>query len=97
MSKCSYIFLVAGRTLSPRGASRRRRWLHPAEVIDLLKGFIIAVCVYAMVHVDTSVIYHVIKSQSVIKLYLFYNMLEVRTTKLLRQDVSLQLIGRVAQ
>jgi hypothetical protein len=35
------------------------------------------VCVYAMTYVDTSVMYHLIKSQSVIKLYLFYNMLEV--------------------
>ena len=52
--------------------------LYPAEIIDLLKGFIIAICVYLMhLYVDTSMLYHVIKSQSVIKLYLFYNMLEV--------------------
>lgn len=30
-----------------------------------------------MSYIDTSVIYHLIKSQSVIKLYIFYNMLEV--------------------
>merc|ERR1719361_1702811 len=30
-----------------------------------------------MSHIDTSMMYHLIKSQSVIKLYLFYNMLEV--------------------
>ncbi|TRY76158.1 hypothetical protein TCAL_03511 [Tigriopus californicus] len=53
------------------------RSLFPAEIIDLLKGLIIAVCVYSMTHIDTSVMYHMIKSQSVIKLYLFYNMLEV--------------------
>ena len=52
--------------------------LYPAEMIDLLKGLIIAVCVYAMTYIDTSMMYHIIKSQSVIKLYLFYNMLEVR-------------------
>ena len=51
--------------------------LYPAEMIDLLKGLIIAVCVYAMTYIDTSMMYHIIKSQSVIKLYLFYNMLEV--------------------
>ena len=55
----------------------RGRWLFPAEIIDLLKGLIIGVCVYVMSHIDTSMMYHLIKSQSVIKLYLFYNMLEV--------------------
>ncbi len=30
-----------------------------------------------MSYIDTSVMYHLIKSQSVIKLYIFYNMLEV--------------------
>ncbi len=53
----------------------------PAEIIDLLKGLIIAVCVYAMLYLDTSVMYHIIKSQSVIKLYLFYNMLEASVKK----------------
>ena len=55
----------------------RGRWLYPAEIIDLLKGLIIVVCVYMMTYIDTSMMYHLIKSQSVIKLYLFYNMLEV--------------------
>ena len=54
------------------------RSLYPAEIIDLLKGLIITVCVTVMSYIDTSVMYHIIKSQSVIKLYLFYNMLEVR-------------------
>lgn len=53
------------------------RLLFPAEIIDLLKGFIIAGCVYVMSHIDTSMMYHLIKSQSVIKLYLFFSMLEV--------------------
>ena len=30
-----------------------------------------------MSYVDTSMLYHMIKSQSVIKLYLMYNMIEV--------------------
>merc|ERR1712223_268868 len=47
------------------------------EIIDLLKGFIIGVCVYVMSYIDTSMMYHLIKNQSVIRLYLFYNMLEV--------------------
>ena len=55
------------------------RLLFPAEIIDLLKGFIIGLSVYVMSYIDTSMMYHLIKSQSVIKLYLFYNMLEAST------------------
>ena len=57
--------------------TRHNRHLSPAQIIDLLKGFILASCCYAMSYVDTSILYHIIKSQSVIKLYLFYNMIEV--------------------
>ncbi|XP_023328133.1 transmembrane anterior posterior transformation protein 1 homolog [Eurytemora carolleeae] len=53
------------------------RMLFPAEIIDILKVLIILVCCYAMSYVDTSMLYHMIKSQSVIKLYLMYNMIEV--------------------
>ena len=56
---------------------RQDRYLHPAEIIDLLKCSIICSCCYAMSYVDTSMLYHMIKSQSVIKLYLMYNMIEV--------------------
>jgi len=66
----------------------RGRWLYPAEIIDLLKGLIIVVCVYMMTYIDTSMMYHLIKSQSVIKLYLFYNMLEVTTIMLLKYENS---------
>ena len=60
------------------GADHRQgRLLHPAEIIDLLKYVIIGSCCYAMSYVDTSMLYHMIKSQSVIKLYLMYNMIEV--------------------
>ncbi len=51
--------------------------MYPAETIDLLKGGIIIVCIHFSGVIDTSVLYHMIKSQSVIKLYLFFNMLEV--------------------
>ena len=56
---------------------RQGRLLHPAEIIDVLKYLIIGTCCYAMSYVDTSMLYHMIKSQSVIKLYLMYNMIEV--------------------
>lgn len=51
--------------------------LNPAEACDLLKGIIILTGAVVMMHFDTSYIYHQIKSQSVIKLYIFFNMLEV--------------------
>ncbi|XP_065348068.1 protein TAPT1 homolog [Cloeon dipterum] len=51
--------------------------LKPAEVCDALKGIILLVCCLAMSYIDTSMMYHLIKSQSIIKLYIFYNMLEV--------------------
>ena len=56
---------------------KQDRLLHPAEIIDFLKCFIIGSSCYAMSYVDTSMLYHMIKSQSVIKLYLMYNMIEV--------------------
>jgi len=63
--------------IKPSGGRSKNRLLHPAEIIDLLKFFIIGSCCYAMSYVDTSMLYHMIKSQSVIKLYLMYNMIEV--------------------
>lgn len=53
------------------------RYLSPAEVCDLLKGIVMVGCCAATWKVDTSMMYHLVKSQSVIKLYIFYNMLEV--------------------
>ncbi|XP_019887678.1 protein TAPT1 homolog isoform X2 [Ooceraea biroi] len=53
------------------------KYLSPAEVCDLLKGVVVVGCWAATWKVDTSMMYHLVKSQSVIKLYIFYNMLEV--------------------
>uniref|UniRef100_A0A0A9Y4K5 Protein TAPT1 n=1 Tax=Lygus hesperus TaxID=30085 RepID=A0A0A9Y4K5_LYGHE len=51
--------------------------MNAAQICDLLKGSILVVCSFMMSYIDTSIMYHMIKSQSVIKLYIFYNMLEV--------------------
>lgn len=56
---------------------RSRGVLAPAEICDILKAFILITCSMLMFYIDTSMMYHLIKSQSVIKLYIFYNMLEV--------------------
>ncbi|XP_011868876.1 PREDICTED: protein TAPT1 homolog isoform X2 [Vollenhovia emeryi] len=58
-------------------AKSTERYLSPAEVCDLLKGIVVVGCWAATWKVDTSMMYHLVKSQSVIKLYIFYNMLEV--------------------
>ncbi|KAG7270646.1 hypothetical protein CRUP_032165 [Coryphaenoides rupestris] len=54
-----------------------RRLLQPAQVCDVLKGFIMVLCYSMMSYVDYSMMYHLIRGQSVIKLYIIYNMLEV--------------------
>lgn len=60
------------------GAKNTETYLSPAEVCDLLKGIVVIGCWIATWKVvDTSMMYHLVKSQSVIKLYIFYNMLEV--------------------
>lgn len=58
---------------------RDRRLLQPAQVCDVLKGVILVICYVMMHYVDYSMMYHLIRGQSVIKLYIIYNMLEVRT------------------
>ncbi|XP_018579272.1 protein TAPT1 homolog [Anoplophora glabripennis] len=59
------------------GDKKNKRILTPAEICDLLKAVILLICSTIMVYVDTNMLYHLIKSQSVIKLYIFYNMLEI--------------------
>ena len=39
---------------------------------------ILLLCIVCMGYVDTSAVYHIVRAQSVIKLYVIYNMLEVR-------------------
>ncbi|XP_018084328.1 transmembrane anterior posterior transformation protein 1 homolog isoform X2 [Xenopus laevis] len=53
------------------------RVLQPAQVCDVLKGVILVICYFIMHYVDYSMMYHLIRGQSVIKLYIIYNMLEV--------------------
>uniref|UniRef100_A0A3B1K9R5 Transmembrane anterior posterior transformation 1 n=1 Tax=Astyanax mexicanus TaxID=7994 RepID=A0A3B1K9R5_ASTMX len=53
------------------------RFLQPAQVCDLLKGLIMVMCYFMMHYVDYAMMYHLIRGQSVIKLYIIYNMLEV--------------------
>ena len=52
--------------------------LDPAEICDLLKGVVLIVCCVIMHYIDVSMMYHIIRGQTVIKLYIFFNMLDVR-------------------
>nr|CAB3266812.1 transmembrane anterior posterior transformation protein 1 homolog [Phallusia mammillata] len=56
---------------------RRRSVLDPAQKCDLLKGIIFISCAYVMSYIDTSFIYHLVRAQTLMKLYIIYNMLEV--------------------
>lgn len=67
---------VTGIFMKTRG-STSSRVLQPAEICDLLKGIILIAVCFLVSYVDTSMLYHIVKSQSVIKLYIFFNMLEV--------------------
>lgn len=49
----------------------------PAQIIDISKGIVIVSCCLMLTFIDTSMIYHMIRGQAVIKLYIFFNMLEV--------------------
>lgn len=55
---------------------RLRPWTS-SDTCDLLKASIILVASLLMQFIDTSVMYHQVRGQGVIKLYIFYNMLEV--------------------
>jgi hypothetical protein len=74
------IFLPISHTNPSNSFSRvkYKRILQPSEIVDVLKGTIIIICCIILSHVDMAMMYHLIKSQSVIKLYIFYNMLEVK-------------------
>ena len=49
----------------------------PNHICDLLKGIILAVTCYLLTFIDSSVMYHTIRGQSTIKLYVIFNVLEV--------------------
>ncbi|ELK06469.1 Transmembrane anterior posterior transformation protein 1 [Pteropus alecto] len=72
------VFLALFRLFTlPCYGLRDRRLLQPAQVCDILKGVILVMCYFMMHYVDYSMMYHLIRGQSVIKLYIIYNMLEV--------------------
>ncbi|KAK7110886.1 transmembrane anterior posterior transformation protein 1 homolog [Littorina saxatilis] len=60
--------------------ARSRRWpqfLQPAQMCDLLKGLLLGLSCFVIDYIDTSRMYHLVRGQAVIKLYVFYNMLDL--------------------
>ncbi|XP_076435905.1 transmembrane anterior posterior transformation protein 1 homolog [Babylonia areolata] len=60
-----------------RKEGKRRRILQPAQVCDMLKGLLLGVAIFCIEFIDTSRMYHMVRGQAVIKLYVFYNMLDL--------------------
>ncbi|KAJ3348692.1 hypothetical protein HDU83_001095 [Entophlyctis luteolus] len=57
--------------------SERQRILTSTQKFDLMKGMLVAVCCYLLEYVDGSQLYHSVRGQSVIKLYVIFNCLEI--------------------
>ncbi|KAF7248099.1 hypothetical protein EYD10_05826 [Varanus komodoensis] len=73
----TFTSFIGWNVMSHGTSPRDRRLLQPAQVCDIFKGVILVICYFMMHYVDYSMMYHLIRGQSVIKLYIIYNMLEV--------------------
>ncbi|XP_069140488.1 transmembrane anterior posterior transformation protein 1 homolog [Argopecten irradians] len=51
--------------------------LEPAQICDILKGIILLSSFFIMNYIDTSMMYHLVRGQAIVKLYVFFNMLEM--------------------
>lgn len=54
-----------------------RKILEPAQTCDILKGIIIVISCCILSYLDISMMYHIIRGQAVLKLYVFYNIVEL--------------------
>ncbi|CAF3150460.1 unnamed protein product [Rotaria socialis] len=64
-------------TLCRFRTSKPNRLFEPAQIIDMVKGLVVLGCAAPMCFMDISVVYHTVRAQAAIKLYMFFNMLEV--------------------
>ena len=90
-SKWKYSFVITFHFLWPISeyfCFRSRKFLEPAQICDIFKGVIIVVCCFLMTYIDTSMIYHQVRGQSTIKLYVFFNMLDVSTYYCINTSVT---------
>ncbi|XP_046851504.1 transmembrane anterior posterior transformation protein 1 homolog [Xenia sp. Carnegie-2017] len=68
--------LLAG-IVSLKFLRTRQPILESHQICDLLRGLVLFVCCAAMENLDLSILYHIVRGQSVIKLYVIYNMLDI--------------------
>lgn len=71
------IVIALFRGLRRLCSPNERGILNAVQKVDILKGLIVVLVSLLMQSIDTSVIYHVVRVQSVIKLYVVYNMLDM--------------------
>ncbi|KAI9357358.1 eukaryotic membrane protein family-domain-containing protein [Zopfochytrium polystomum] len=69
------ILIAAGSIL--KGTMLRTRKLKAAQKCDLLRGALVILCWLMLEHVDASRLYHSIRLQATIKLYVIFNVLEI--------------------
>eukprot|EP00947_MAST-08B_sp_MAST-8B-sp1_P002914 g2914.t1 len=72
------LFLV-GRTMLNvvLPARLRKHPLHRSDLYVALRGLLVATCCYALEYLDMSYVYHYMKSQTFIKLYVMFNILDM--------------------
>ncbi|KAL7063561.1 hypothetical protein AAHC03_01121 [Spirometra sp. Aus1] len=63
--------------LIPRIRPLGRYQLHAADARDLVKFSFVCLCTLFLYTFDSSIAYHEIRTQSVVKIYIFFNLLEV--------------------
>lgn len=73
---CRTISTIFGYRRQQQHLYKHQR-MNDAKIYDLLKGIIWICSIYALIWIDANRIYHILKSQSIIKLFIFYNMLDM--------------------
>jgi hypothetical protein len=68
--------------------SSSNRLFEPAQIIDIVKGLVVLGCAIPMCFMDISVVYHTVRAQAAIKLYMFFNMLEVRMKIVIEKKIQ---------
>lgn len=93
VAACEMILLfldVIFRAVFLRSTTSRQARLFPTTcVCELIKGCIIILGVWLFTWVDLSVVYHFLRGQAVVKLYIMFNMLEVSDPQSIGVVVSL--------
>lgn len=85
----SVILACTKRVIGSTSSDNRNNRLPMSRKADILKGFIFALTIHLLLQLDTSEIYHNIRGQSAIRLYVVFSVLEISDKLLsaLGQDI----------